>query len=598
MNARKSTKWSLLVLFFCPLFSFAQIHFTDVTRNLGVQGYDWFGAHGVTWVDVNGDGRLDIYVKNVAGKIYDVPNNLFINNGTQFLEEALDRGVADAYGLGTHGAVFADFDQDGDFDLFSTTTFDHTTAHNHLYLNDGSGYFTDVTSMVQPSQDINTSARGVAAADFDQDGDMDFFFSNALANTDPFNPNPFPPKQLRNFCINNGDGTYSLRHRGIYWTGFVQGVTAIDVDGDGDIDIAEGKWTMPSTIYLNDGNGRFTDSGADMGLPQTLRVRNNGLTFGDVDNDGDLDLVVIGNPGVDLYRNISNNFIFYQNIEILGNGSAHVSLGDFDHDGDLDLYVSGGNVYENDGMGNYFLIPTASSGLDSSLGVVDPRGSGLGDFDNDGDLDIFVSDKKYFNVLMQNDQNDSHWIQVDIIDQLGAAGGIGTKLDLYVSGQIGDPQYLRGHREVHGEYGYLGQDMPTLHFGAPGNQIYDLKVTFTDGTVKEVIGIYPGQKILIDPSVYVYAPLNFTGTRKQNDALFYREDVIDLDWNPNPENENIQKYRIYRIEGGALFLLTEVSHGTFEYRIRHAEKNTALQYGLTAVDTDGREGDAAYVTVN
>lgn len=598
MIVRKNKKWWLLVLLFYPLLSYGQIRFTDVTTNFGVQGYNWFGAHGVTWVDVNGDGRLDIYVKNVAGKIYDVPNNLFINYGSQFLEEALDRGVADAYGLGTHGAVFADFDQDGDFDLFSTTTFDHTTAHNHLYLNDGSGYFTDVTSMVQPPQDINTSARGVAVADFDRDGDMDFFFSNALANTDPFNPNPFPPKQLRNFCINNGDGTYSLRHRGIYWTGFVQGVTAIDVDGDGDIDIAESKWTMPSTIYLNDGSGGFTDSGADMGLPQTLRVRNNGLTFGDVDNDGDLDLVVIGDPGVDVYRNTSNYYVFYQNIEILGKGSAHVSLGDFDHDSDLDLYVSGGNVYENDGVGNYSLVPSATSGLDASLGMVDPRGSGLGDFDNDGDLDIFISDKKYFNVLMRNDRNDSNWIQVDIIDQLGAVGGIGTKLDLFVSGHIGEPQYLRGHREVHGEYGYLGQDMPAVHFGAPSNQMYDLKVTFTDGAVKEVTEINSGQKIRVDPAVYVYAPLNFTGTRRQNDALFYREDVIDLSWDSNPENQSIQKYKVYRIEAGALFLLTEVSHGTFEYRIRHAPKDTVLRLGLTAVDKDGREGDMASVTVN
>lgn len=598
MSVPKIKKLSFLALFLFPIFSFGQIHFTDVTEIFGVQGYDWFGAHGVTWVDVNGDGRLDIYVKNVAGKIYDVPNNLFINNGSQFLEEALDRGVADAYGLGTHGAVFADFDQDGDFDLFSTTTFDHTVAHNHLYLNDGSGYFSDVTSMVQPPQNINTSARGVAAADFDQDGDMDFFFSNAVASTDPFNPNPFPPKQVRNFCINNGDGTYTLRHRGIFWTGFVQGVTAIDIDGDGDIDIAEAKWTMPSTIYLNDGNGRFTDSGADMGLPQTLRVRNNGLTFGDMDNDRDLDLAVIGDPGVDIYKNIDNNFVFYQNIEILGKGSAHISLGDFDHDCDLDLYISGGNVYENDGRGNFSLILSGSSGLDPSLAMIDPRGSGLGDFDNDGDLDIFISDKKYFNVLMRNDQDDTNWIQVDIIDQAGAMGGIGTKLDLYLSGHIGESSFFRGHREVHGEYGYLGQDMPTIHFGAPDSQIYDLRVRFVDGTLKEIRGISSGQKIQVNPLVHVYAPLNFTGFRRENQALFYKENLIDLSWEPNPENENIQKYRIYKQEGGELNFLAEVSAGTFDYRIRHVEKSTAWQFGLTAVDVEGREGDMASVTVN
>ncbi|MDH4220481.1 MAG: FG-GAP-like repeat-containing protein [Candidatus Aminicenantes bacterium] len=596
-------KKGYMMVFFCvfmvPLISYGKIHFTDVTSKYGVRGYSSFRGHGICWVDVNGDGRLDMYVKNVGSPtIYNIPNNLFINYGDYFLEEASERGVTDAYGYGTHGAVFADLDSDKDFDLFSTTTFERTTAHNHIYQNDGTGYFSDITNVIVPQQNINTSARGVAAADFDRDGDIDLYYSNALPNTDPYNPNPFPPKQTKNFYINNGDGTFTPRFRGIFWTGFVQGVAAVDIDGDGDVDIAEAKWVPPSTIYLNDGTGHFTDAGEEMGLPQTLGVRDGGMTFGDVDNDGDLDLAVIGPGWVDLYINTGNFFSIKQRITPDSlSGGAHVCLGDFDHDGDLDLYVSGGNVYENDGSGIFSLILTAESGLKTSLDTIDPRGSALGDFDQDGDLDIYISDKLYYNVLLRNDCNNLNWIQVDIIDHNRALGGIGTKLDLYVAGHVGEKNFLRGHREIHGEYGYLGQDMPTAHFGAPSGSLYDLKVTFFDGLEKVIQSITPGQKIQV-AYPRVYAPLNFTGERSENKALFYRECLMTLNWDENPDNENIQKYRIYEMNGGNRMFLAEVSADTFRYMLRDVDKYREYRFALTAVDLNDTEGEAAYLTLN
>jgi len=580
-----------------PLASYGEIHFTDVTKKYAVGGYNYFGGHGICWVDVNGDGRLDIYVKNVAGYIYHVPNNLFINYGDYFLEEAADRGVTDAYGFGTHGAVFADLDNDRDFDLFSTTTFDRTTAHNHIYQNDGKGFFSDMTYNITPPQNINTSARGVAAADFDGDGDIDLYFSNALPNTDPYNPSLFPPKRTKNFYINNGDGSFTWSFRGIFWTGFVQGVVAIDIDGDGDIDIAEAKWTPPSTIYLNDGSGHFTDAGGEMGLPQTLGVRDGGMTFGDIDNDGDLDLALIGPGKVDIYLNTGNIFEFKQKIipDVLS-GGAHVCFGDFDHDGDLDLYVSGGNVYENDGTGIFMLVLSNISGLKPSLDTLDPRGSALGDFDRDGDLDIYIADADYYNVLLRNDCDDSNWIQVDIIDHKKAIGGIGAKLDLYVTGHVGETNFLRGHREIHGEYGYLGQDMPTAHFGAPSGNTYDLKVTFFDKLEKVIQNITPGQKIQVSYP-HVYAPLNFSGSRYENKALFYRESLIILSWDENPENKNIQSYRIYEMDSGNRTFLTEVSADTFRYMFRDVEKDRQYKFALTAIDQNNREGEAAYLTL-
>ncbi|NIM90314.1 MAG: hypothetical protein GTO17_05120 [Candidatus Aminicenantes bacterium] len=593
---------SLLSLLCYALSVYGEIRFTNATSRFGVKGYSYFGDHGVSWVDVNGDGKLDIYVKNVGAPKgpLELDNNLFINYGSYFQEEAVQRGVADGYAIGTHGAVFADLDNDQDFDLFSSTTYDGISpAYNHLYRNDGTGYFEDITANISPPQDVDNSTRGVAAADFDGDGDIDFFYSNPLSDSAWNRTTPLPPKNLKNFYLNSGDGTFTNEYRGIKWTGFVQGVAAVDIDGDGDIDIAEAKWAPVSTIYLNDGTGHFRDAGAEMGLPQTIDFRNNGMIFADVDNDRDLDLAIIGSHRLDLYENSDGYFTQYQTITNTGRTNRHygyhVCFGDFDHDGDLDLYVSGSHMYENDGQGIFSQILSENAGLNASVYTADPRGSALGDFDNDGDLDIYISDKRDYNVLLRNQQNDSNWIQVEVIDNSGSVGGIGTKLDLYSAGHLGQGQYLKGHREIHGEYGYLGQDMPTAHFGVSASAQYDLRATFPNGEVKIIRNITPGQKIQV---AFILAPLNLNGIRGENKTLFYRESVITLTWEANPGNENIIKYRIYLVdEAGLKTFLDEVYADTFSYIVRDVDRDQTYRFALTAVDQNEAEGAAAYTTV-
>ncbi|MFB0565075.1 MAG: FG-GAP-like repeat-containing protein [Candidatus Aminicenantaceae bacterium] len=585
-------------LLFLSLISYSSIHFTNVNEEYGVAG--WLdGGHGACWIDVNGDGRLDLYVKNVAGNVYDIPDHLFINYGDYFVDEAKERGVDDAYGWGTHGAVFADLDNDSDFDLFSTTTFSSTPARNHIYQNDGNGYFTDISSGISPPQSEDVSTRGVAAADFDGDGDIDLYFSNALPNPQLESTQPLPQRHLKNFYLNNGDGTFSTQHRGISWDGFVQGVVAIDVDGDGDIDIAEAKWAPPSTIYRNDGNGNFSDTHGSLGLPLTTGVRDNGMTFADVDNDGDLDLAVAGGGMVKLYENKGGFFDAYQNITIDRSYTEgyHVCFGDFDHDGDLDMYISGDNVFENDGSGHFSKVSIDSSGLADSLSTVSPRGCALGDFDNDGDLDIYVTSKYGNNLLFRNDCDDSNWIQVEVSDSTEGVGSIGTKLDLYLAGHVDEPQYLKGHREICGEYGYLGQDMPTVHFGAPAGNQYDLKVTFFNGEVKVIKNVSVGQKMLVNFS-FLYAPLNFKAEREENKASLHREYGVFFNWDANPENEIVEKYRIYEVKEEGWILIAEVSPDTFSYLLRNVEKEKHIRYALVAVDDKGREGDAAYADVD
>ena len=590
----------LLGIFGAAVLSFGQIHFTEVSERFQVKGYSDFGGHGISWADVNGDGWVDIFVKNQGAQgEAAVADLLYINYGSFFKNEAGSRGVADAYPYGTHGAVFVDWDKDRDFDLFVSTTYAGISpAHNHLYQNNGDAFFQDVTSSIHPAQTVDLTTRGVAAADFDNDGDIDLYFSNPLSDPNYANPLPSPPQSLPNFYINNGDGTFTAEYRGIDWTGFVQGVTAGDFDHDGDIDIAQAMWGPPSTIYRNDGTGHFRDVGGEIGLSTSHGEFDNGVVFADVDNDGDLDLAVVGGERIVLYRNTESSYKLYQIISwdraISG---FHVCFGDFDNDTVLELYISGENVYENDGEGYFSLIPTSESGLEDSLTIADPRGAALADFDNDGDLDIYVTNKDGYNRLFRNDLNNSGWIKAEIMsDPEGHIGGIGSKLDLYQAGHWGEKKYLKGHREIIGETGYLGQDSPVAHFGAPaaGGARYDLRVTFPDGTQKVYADLTPGQKVLVAP---VSPPLEIEGRMIENKALFYRETLIDLTWQPNPLNNDVRAYRVYEM-GQGQNLLAELPANQHSFTVRNLDKTKTYDFAVTAVDSLGLESEPATVTLN
>jgi len=580
----------IFISIFYSLYLAGSIHFTNVTHS-------YFGGHGICWVDVNYDGLLDLYIKNHKnrGELC-VENTLYINYGGTFVDEGLSRGVADAYPFGTHGAVFADLDNDKDFDLFSTTTYEGISpAYNHIYENDGTGYFQDISENISPSQDRDTFSRGVAAADFDGDGDIDLYFSNPLSEVDYLSTEPSPPQKLKNFYINNGDGTFTWEYRGIDWNGFVQGVSAVDIDQDGHIDIAEAKWAPPSTIYLNDGNGYFYKAGASLGLPLSINVRDNGMTFADFDNDGDLDLCVIGNNRIALYKNQDGFFQKYSEMVTSGKKSGfHCCFGDFDHDGDLDLYESGGNFYQNDGQGNFSFASINVSALISSIATGDPRSSALGDFDSDGDLDIYITDRIKHNVLLRNDVDDSNWIQVEILsDQTGGVGGIGAKLRLYEAGHLGEPGFLKGFRELTGEYGYLAQDMPAAHFGVNHSLKYDLLIEFLNGEQRTLSSITPGQKI---QTAYILPPLNLSGERKLNKALFYYENIIQLNWSANSGNKDIVKYRIYKIEPWRKFeYIDEVAADIFVYHLRDTSNDVKYIFAVAAVNSQNIEGAPAYI---
>ena len=306
------------------------------------------GGHGVQCSDATGDGWVDIYVTNIFDPSENRPDLFFVNQGDgTFHEQGARAGISDdgyfqRASEESHAAVFADFDNDGDFDLFNA----HTWSGNHkLYENNGSGGFADVSARSGIAVD-HGEPRGVAAGDVNGDGFLDLIIS-AWAGL---------PIQV---LLGRGDLTFGrpvlLRGRGALLAN--QGIMLVDYDGDGDLDLAAtghmlvGGSTGPIGLFRNDGRGNFSDATISSGI-QFENEGANGWSFGDLDNDADLDAVIVGQHQTKVYLNQGGGRFRLQQVFSRGNYTA--ALGDFDHDSDIDIYIGGTEaIYRNDG-GAYF----------------------------------------------------------------------------------------------------------------------------------------------------------------------------------------------------------------------------------------------------
>jgi hypothetical protein len=176
-------------------------------------------------------------------------------------------------------------------------------------------------------------------------------------------------------------------------------------------------------------------------------------------------------------------------------GNFTAALGDFDHDGDLDIYFGGNReIYRNDGRGTFEEVRV--SGF-SRIGT-DPRGTALGDLDNDGDLDIVLVSKRGPNQIFRNEINDNNWLQVRLRGPSGQAGSFGAKVWVYEAGRLGDGQFVRGFREARAATGYCSQDSPILHFGLSAEHVYDVRVRFPNGVERVYQSVGTAQQIFVD----------------------------------------------------------------------------------------------------
>ncbi len=360
--------------------------FTDATDARMPAADDW--TTSVVLGDVDGDGDLDLCFADVG------QSRLYVNDGTGTFSDGTD-GRMPAEDDQTSSVVLGDVDGDGDLDLVSGAE----STQNRLYLNDGRGAFADATAQRIPCESQDT--RAVVLGDVDGDGDLDLVCGTSYGAS-------LPSQRRQNVLwINDGRGTFTDATDGRMPMDD-DATTALalgDVDGDGDLDLVVGNLLLngvsgQNRLYLNDGSGNFTDATAR--LMPVVNDPTAAVALGDVDGDGDLDLVC-GNAGQNrLYANDGHGAftdVTAQRMPVDGDSTTCLVLLDVDRDGDLDV-VWGNNgqdrLYLNDGHGTFTDGTTGRMPLFNRL----TWSLAAGDVDNDGDVDLVCGGRDH---LYRND---------------------------------------------------------------------------------------------------------------------------------------------------------------------------------------------------
>jgi len=478
------------------------------------------GWHGSYIADYDNDGDEDIFMSSHGILMEDDTgwNAVYRNDGGTFVEVGAQVGLAGRFIYGRftrelHGVSWIDYDNDGDLDMYMADTDSdilengpNQHGYDELYENNGAGQFTRVSQAAGFPQ-VDRGRRGIVAGDWDKDGDVDLFVLQQIeirnGRNRPIQENvPINPYGVvwfnqmkqgsKTFCFEGAPGCHP--RTGVNYTGWSQGVTSLDYDLDGDTDVLEADEAKGTGLRLwqNDGQGNFTDVAAARGLPGAGQYVLDVVTA-DVDNDGDDDVYTYyyngaGSPSSGrIYRNNGGQFSVAQSL----GGAEHMFFGDLDNDGDLDL-VSGG-VFLNDGNGTF------SSDRSSSLGVsAEGRGGMPFDADNDGDLDIIMNrddrTKPYLRFYENELAAENNWLRVKLTGPGGQAGAPGAKVWLYEPGHLGESAFLLGYREVvTATGGFVDGPSPIQHFGLEGRSLADVRVQFVTGEIVDQASVQANQ---------------------------------------------------------------------------------------------------------
>ena len=343
--------------------------------------------------------------------------------------------------------AFGDYDNDGDLDLFVPVGSEWATdAGRNVLLRNDRGIFTAVSHEAGLLDSLPTDL--AIWLDYDQDGFLDLYTANQGWHSDPELYDPTPRNILYR---NNGDGTFSktTEEAGLEmqfhpdWGGSAGGgLVSADFNDDGWVDLYVGSFGAPNHLFLNDGRGRFRDA-PDSGVGDP--GGSFGLAVGDIDNDGDIDIFQTG--GGDIPNSRSLMFLNLGGAEFLDvtegiglgdlNRSSHGQpvMGDFDNDGDLDLIVVPLRLFLNNGDGNFTEVT-------EPFGVADsPRGGlymTIGDYTGDGFLDVSTGIG-----LSRNNGNDNHFLRVELVGVQSNRDGIGARVNA-ISGDLTQTRQILG----------------------------------------------------------------------------------------------------------------------------------------------------------
>ncbi len=467
---------------------------------------------GAAVADVDGDGYLDLYVT-----LLDAPDILFLNQGNGTFQDASSAAGLGLFDCHANGIAFGDIDNDGDQDLYvgvMGAANDAINNRNYLFINDGSGIFAEeaVSRGAGMASPADRRIYSVTLGDYNRDGYLDLHATEWLRFTVSHS------RLLRNLGVASpGSFDDVTTVAGVDLSG-VEGFasTFTDLDGDGWPELAVAGDFGTSRLFWNVGDGSFSDGTVAAGVGTDENGM--GSTFGDVDGDGDLDWFVTsifdadetcetqscnwGYSGNRLFRNEGGR-AFSDATDAAGVRDGYWGWGtvffDYDNDGDLDLVMTNGvdfttpldtkyvddpmRFWENDGNG----VMTEKSAV---VGLTD-TGSGKGlltfDYDDDGDLDLFVVNNAAGPRLYRNDGgNNKGWLRVQTVGSVSNRDGVGAWITLQAA--PGGPVQVR---EMGTAGHFLGQSERVAHFGLGdgASPVHKVTVKWPSGAVQEFLDV-------------------------------------------------------------------------------------------------------------
>jgi hypothetical protein len=453
---------------------------------------------GCAFLDYDNDGWMDIYLVNSGKCEFFTPpkplrNALYHNNRDGTFTDVTEKAGVAAGGYG-QGIAVGDYDGDGYPDLYVTQY-----GRSILYHNNGNGTFTDVTE--KAGVGVPGWTTSAVWFDYDNDGRLDLFVCH-FVDFDMTNGCGIAADGKRHYCIprifrpmanflfhNNGDGTFTdvSKESGIAaHPGKGLGVVATDVNNDGNMDLFVANDTVANFLFVNRGNGKFDELGlqADVAYSAEGRPRSGmGVDSADFNEDGWMDLFVanIDEEIFSLYQN--NRDLTFNDVAMpLGIGMATrwmsgwgLKFFDYDNDGNLDLVLANGFpddlveefsslvkyrepllLFQNTGHGFKNVSEQGGPAFSKSFAA---RGLAVGDFDNDGALDVLVGVNDGAPVLLQNRVGaKNHWLGIKLVGTKSNPDAVGAR----VTYQAGD---LKRSRMKVGGGSFLSSHDPRMVLG-------------------------------------------------------------------------------------------------------------------------------------